>query len=231
MFPPTRWSLVVTAARPEALEELCLIYWQPVYHFLRSSGRSAEDAEDLTQSFFADLLKGDAFARARQECGKLRSFLLGALKRHLEQDRRFRMREKRAADRPHLPLATSEMDFEDAEHHYVAQPVDELTPEMLFERRWVLELLTRAHRRLQRDYESAGKGREYRLLKGAVMTTGDLDGAEAARALGVKEASVRVLVHRMRRNFRAAFKEEIAETVSSRDEVESEYHRLLCVFS
>ena len=131
----------------------------------------------------------------------------------------------------HLPLATSEVDFEEAEHQFSAHPVDDLSPDRVFERRWVVELLLKAHRRLQRDYEIAGKEREYQLLRPAVDVVGAVDPAEVAPKLGVKEASVRVLIHRMKRNFRAAFKDEIAETVSDRSQVEEEYQRLIQVFS
>ena len=112
-----------------------------------------------------------------------------------------------------------------------AQPVDDLTPEKVFERRWALDLITLAHQRLQRDYEATGKGKEYALLKNRVMTPGDVNNAEVARELGVKEASVRVLIHRMRKNFRAAFREEIANTLDDRQDVDEEYCLLLQVFS
>ena len=222
---------MVAADRPDALNELCLVYWTPVYHFLRRSGHSSENAEDLTQSFFAELVKGDVFSRADENSGKLRTYLLGALKRHLSQEQRFHGRQKRGGNVPHYPLATSEFDFEQAEHQYAAQPADEVTPDRLYERRWVTELLLRAIGRLQHDYESAGRGREFSLLKEAVMSTGSVDCAQAARELGVKEASIRVLIHRLRRNFRAAFKDEIAATVSTHAEVETEYRRLLHGFS
>lgn len=230
-FPATKWSLVLTAPRPEALEELCFIYWKPIYGYIRRSGRSPEDAEDLTQSFFAEILHHDGFGRAKKEHGKMRSFLLGALKRHLELAKRSQLRQKRGAGAPHLPIANFETDFEDAEHQYAAQPVNDLTPDKVFERCWVLDLIHLAHQRLQHDYEAAGKGREYSLLKNLVMSPGEVDSSSIARELGVKEASVRVLVHRMRKNFRAAFKEEIANTLDSREEVNEEYHRLLQVFS
>lgn len=91
--------------------------------------------------------------------------------------------------------------------------------------------MNRAHARLRSDYAATGKELEYDLLKSSVMTTGDVDAPGAAKKLKVKEASIRVLVHRLRRNFRAAFKDEIAQTVSSRTEVEEEFLRLLEVFS
>ena len=213
------------------MEELCGIYWRPVYLFLRRSGRSPEDAEDLTQSFFAELLQGDWLSRARKEKGKLRSFLLGALKRHLTAGKKFDHCAKRGGGALHVPMASSELDFGDVEHEYAAQPVDEMSPDKVFEQRWVMELLDRAHRRLHADYAATGKEQEYELLKSTVMTTGEFDGVEVARKLRVKEATVRVMVYRLRRNFRAAFKDEIAETVADRSEVEGEFLRLLEVFS
>lgn len=230
-FPETRWSLIAKSSEPEALEELCEIYWRPVYLFLRRSGRSPEDAEDLTQSFFAKMLESEGLENARENKGRLRSFLLGALKRHLDAERRFDHRLKRGGGAPHLPLATSEMDFEDAEHQYAAQPSDDLSPDRIFDQRWATELLERAQRRLRKDYEAAHKSLEFDLLKSAIMTTGDIDNPHVAKKLKVKEASVRVLVHRLRRNFKAAFKDEIAGTVMKRTDVEEEFLRLLEVFS
>lgn len=231
-FPPTRWSLVRTASEPEALEEICRSYWRPIYHFLRRSGHTAEDAEDLTQSFFSSLIDEQSLDRARREEGKLRSFLLGVLKRHVSSAMRHRGALKRGGGSPHVPLSSPGMEFSEAEQHYVVEPSDELTPDWLFERRWVFDLLMRAHQRLQRDYEAAGKNKKYQLLKGAVMTSGELlEASEVARQLEIKEASVRVLTHRLRRNFRAAFKDEIAETVTNRAEVEAEYRHLLKIFS
>lgn len=231
VFPVTRWSLIQTSADPESLELICATYWRPVYSFLRHNGHSREDAEDFTQSFFSELLKKGSLDRAEQEKGKLRSFLLGALKRHLSRENQHKNRQKRGGGAVHLALPTSEMDFQDAENQYASLPVDDQSPDLVFERRWTIELLLRAHQRLERDYQAAGKEKEYHLLKSAVEETSEIDAENAARELGVKEASVRVLIHRLRKNFRAAFKEEIANTVVDRTEVDQEYQRLLQVFS
>jgi len=129
-----------------------------------------------------------------------------------------------------VPLATSELDFEDAEHEFAAQPVDEETPDRAFDQRWALEILSRAHQRIRESYEKAGKAKEYELLKAVVATVGEIDYEMAAKALGVKTSYARVLAHRLRKNFRAAAKEEIAETVSSLSEVDGELRALLAVF-
>ena len=230
-FPPTQWSLVQTAEKPKALEQLCQTYWSPIYSFLRATGHAPADAEDLTQSFFADLIHHGGLSRANKDQGKLRFFLLGALKRHLSAVHRHQSRQKRGGNVDHLPLALSESDFADAEHQYASQPVDELTPDLLFERRWVLDLLQRSQQRLRADYERSGKLKEYDLLKGAALNSDPIDHPAVAKALGVKEASLRVLIHRMRKNLRAAFKDEIADTVTDRSELDEEYQRLLQIFS
>ena len=210
---------------------ICATYWRPVYGFLRRNGHSKEDAEDFTQSFFSVVLEEGSLGRAEEEKGKLRSFLLGALKRHLSKEHQHKNRKKRGGGVVHLAFPHSEMDFQEAENQYASLPVDDRSPDLIFEQRWTIELLLKAHLRLERDYQSAGKEKEYRLLKSAVEVTSEIDTVTVARELGVKEASVRVLVHRLRKNFRAAFKDEIANTVGDRNETEREYQRLLQVFS
>ena len=231
-FPRTSWSLVQRTGEHGALNDLCTLYWRPVYVFLRRRGHRPSDAEDLTQSFFTSIVENDMFVRGCPKKGRFRTFLLGALKRHVTNHWRHEGRQKRGGQYEHLPLATSEMDFQDAEARYAAEPADTLTPEHVFERRWVVELLERAGKRLRYDYEATGKGREYELLQtvlGTHQPTVDL--ASIGKELGIKEASVRVLIHRLRRNFRAAFRDEIAQTVNSHEEVEEEFQRLLSIFS
>ena len=231
-FPQTNWSLVQRTAEHEGLNDLCTLYWRPVYGFLRRRGHGPSDAEDLTQSFFASMVKDETFKRVSSEKGRFRSFVLGALKRHVSSHRRHEGRQKRGGNYEHVPIATSEMDFQDAEARYAAEPLDSHTAERVFERRWVVELLERASTRLRHDYEATGRGREYALLQTALGTQKPgLNLANIGEELGIKEASVRVLIHRLRRNFRAAFRDEIARTVSDHEEVEQEFQRLLSVFS
>ncbi len=232
-FPQTRWSLVVSASdeAESALEELCAMYWRPVYNYLRRAGYNQQDSEDVTQSYFARLLKQDSFIKADAVNGRLRFYLLGGLKRHLADFHRHKGAAKRGSNREHLPLAGSELDFENAEHHYAAHPVDELTPDRIFEQSWALDLLARAHKKIRAQYEANGKTREYELLKPAIATTSDIDAAKAAAELGIGRDSIRVFVSRLRKNFRAALKEEISETVTSRDEVDDELTHLMNVFS
>lgn len=213
-----------------SLNELCEIYWKPVYCFIRRSGFDAQDSEDLTQSFFAKLLQEEGLDRADREQGKLRSFLLGAVGRHLTDFRRRRGALKRGAGIEHIPLMLSEYDYGEAESCYLAQAPDCMTPDRLFDRSWAMELLARAHERLRETYTKSGKAREYELLKGVVATCGDVDYSAASRELRATVDHVRVLAHRLRKNFRAAVKSEIAETVSSPGGVERELAELRKVF-
>ncbi len=232
-FPATRWSMIVSASDSgeDALEELCRIYWRPIYGFLRRSGSSHEDAEDVTQSFLAKLIQSGSLSRADREKGKLRSFLLGALKHHLADRHRFDHREKRGGGAKHLPLVVTELDFENAEHHYIEHPVEEKSPDLIFDQSWAINILRRAHERVEQDYQTGGKLQEYQCLKPALATTREIDAEAAARSLGVAPGTVRVLVHRLRQNFRAALRDEVADTVTTREEVTEELRYLLEVFA
>lgn len=230
-FPQTRWSLVLSAGEDASCEELCRIYWRPIYGFLRKTGHSRENAEDLTQSFFASLLKSESFSSAKKEKGKLRSFLLAALKRHVIDFHRSKNRAKRGSGAEHLPLATSELDFADAESCYASPPIEEQTPDKIFDQTWLLELLTRTHQRIEKDYHAAGKELEYTLLKEGLATVSEIDRKAVAEKLKVAPTSVGVLLHRLRQNFRGALRDEIAETVDNRAEVDAELAYLMNVFS
>lgn len=230
-FPQTRWSLVMSAGDDESCEELCRIYWRPIYGFLRKSGHARENAEDLTQSFFARVLKDGSFLSAEKEKGRLRSFLLGALKRHVIDFRRAEGRVKRGSGVEHFSLATSELDFDDAENYYASQPVEEQTPDKVFDQAWLLALLARTHERIAKDYRKAGRELEYLLLKEGLVTAGEIDRKDVSEKLKVAPATVGVLLHRLRQNFRGAMRDEIAETVGSRAEVDEELAYLMNVFS
>lgn len=229
-FPPTRWSLVASHADDTSEETLCGLYWRPIFVHLRQRGWSREDAEDLTQSFFLRLTSDRTFFNADQKKGKLRTFLLGALQRHLADHLRYVGRQKRGGNAEHIPLAIADSDFEDAEHRYVTAVDNGATPEELFDRAWALDLLTRTHQRLAGDYERAGKSREYETLKPALTVDGKVDSVSAGQQLGIKHASVRVFVHRLRQNFRAALRDETAQTLDSRADVDLELSHLREVF-
>ncbi|MCC6353309.1 MAG: sigma-70 family RNA polymerase sigma factor [Verrucomicrobiae bacterium] len=234
LFVTTRWSVVLAAqdkARPEsasALDALCRAYWYPLYAFVRRQGRSPEDAEDLTQSFLAKLLEKDYLRAAAPEKGRLRTFLLVALKRFLanEWDRARRL--KRGGGLAPLPLDTAV-----AERRYQAEPPADLLPaDRVFERRWAMTLLEETLDRLRAEYASAGKETEFESLKECLTAArGEIPYGPLATGLGLSEGATRVAVHRLRKRFRETFRAAVADTVSDPAEVDDELRYVAAVLS
>ena len=227
-FALTRWSVVLTAGDShspgvqEALEKLCTAYWQPIYAFVRRQGHSPPDAQDLTQQFFARLLKNNVFGEADRSKGKFRSFLLAALKHFLANEWDKARAQKRGGGEVHLSI-----DGAFAETSYHIEPVENVTPETLFDRRWALTLLDGVLTRLRAEYDRDGKGPQFEALK--CTLTGDrrsVPYADIAHQLQTTEGAVKVAVHRLRQRYRAVLRDEIAQTVGSREEVEEEIRAL-----
>lgn len=227
-FPETRWSLVLAAGgadperRQEALTEICRQYWYPLYVYARSRGAGPEDAQDLTQGFFENLLGLGALGRmGGAECGRMRSFLLTGMQNWTRKELGRAKAERRGGGR------VFSMDALSAEERYRIEPVQSETPESLYERRWALLVVEQALGRLRRDYESAGKGALAELLIPLLSREdGRVPMAEVAAKAGVAEGHARVLLHRIRKHFRAALREEISQTVSGEAEVEQEMRHL-----
>ena len=230
-FATTQWSVVLAAGHREspqaaaALEKLCSTYWYPLYACVRRHGYGPEDAQDLTQEFFARLLAKDYLARADPQGGKFRSFLLTGLKHFLcdewDKSRRF----KRGGGRQVLSF-----DGGFAEDRYQLEPVDKVTPEVLFERSWAATLLERATGRLREEYQAAGRAELHEQL-----TEFQLDAsqprayAEVAAQLGLSESAVKSAIHRLRQRHLQLVRDEIAQTVASPAEVDEEIRYLLSV--
>jgi RNA polymerase sigma factor (sigma-70 family) len=231
-FVTTHWTVVLSARdqrTPEAaqaLEALCRTYWYPLYAFVRRQGRSPADAQDLTQEFFARLLGKDYLHSVERGKGKFRTFLLVLLKRFLADEWDRAHAQKRGGGSLHLPLDTAL-----AESRYQREQGEDLSPDKVYDRRWALTLLERAMARLREEFTAAGKADEFQVLK-AVLTTdkGALAYGQLAGRLGVSEGAARVAAHRLRRRFRQLFREEIAHTVGSQDEVEEEVRYLMSLF-
>jgi len=228
-FLTTRWSVVLAAGDREApesgraLADLCESYWYPLYAFARRKGRGPEEAGDLTQGFFAELLEKDFVRAADPERGRFRAFLLTAFKRYLIDEREKERAQKRGGGRRPLPL-----DFDDGEKRFSREPSHDLTPEREFERRWALLLLERVLDRLGHEMEKAGREEQYAELRPFLTAAADTPRyAEVAARLRTTEGAVKVSVHRIRRRYRDLLRREIAETVSSPEEVEDEIHHLL----
>jgi RNA polymerase sigma-70 factor (ECF subfamily) len=227
-FDTTHWSLVLAAgqkARPEsrdAIATLCEVYWYPIYAFLRRRGRNAEEAGDLTQSFFARLLDKELLGRADPARGRFRSYLLKSLQNFVSnEDEQARALKRGGGD---LPIA---LDVENAEGRYRLEPSHEITPECLFERRWALALLDRILVRLRQQSVHGKDGREFDRLK--VFLGGALPDdsyAAAGGELGMTEANVKVMVHRMRASYRQLLREEIGRTVESPAQIDDELKHL-----
>jgi len=230
-FRQTQWSLVRRAAgfdspeSREALESLCRAYWFPIYAFIRRQGHSPHDAQDLTQGFFARLLAGRSIARANPQIGKFRTFLLGALKHFLVDAQRKADASKRGGSAEIISLEQAQV-----EERYQLEPVDDRTPDKIFEQRWTVVLLETAAARLSKEFHAAGKERQFEVLKPFLSSEGDEHAyAQAGAALDRSPKTVAVAVHRIRLRFRYLVRSAIADTVSTPDEVEEEYRSLFSV--
>jgi RNA polymerase sigma factor (sigma-70 family) len=232
-FCTTHWSLVAAATHSNdpdsaaALASLCVTYWYPLYAFVRRQGRSAQDAQDLTQEFFATLLEKNYLHAASAEKGRFRTFLLVALKRFLAKEWDRSRALKRGGGRIHVPL-----DAEWAESRYLAEPADTLDPERIFERRWAATLLEESLHRLRGEYERGGRGNEFEQLKEFLAAErGSIPYDKISAALGISAGAARVQLHRLRKRFRDLFRDQIAQTVSSPDELDDEIRYVLTVLS
>lgn len=207
-----------------ALERLCSRYWYPLYAFVRRRGHPPQDAEDLTQAFFAHLFGKEAFNQADQTRGLFRTFLLTSLVNFLSDQWDRQQAIKRGGH-----SQTVSWDALAAEKQYRHEPVDAFTPEKLFERRWAFTLVQQVLLRLRREYESDGKKALFDRLEPCL--TGKVEPgfyAETAGALNTTEGSVRVSLHRLRRRLGELLRSEIAHTVARPGEIEEE---IRCLFS
>jgi len=232
-FPTTRWSVVRAAggtASPEAraaLECLCRTYWAPVYAFVRQSGRSADDAPDLTQAFFARLIEKGDFGNARHELGRFRTFLLTAVRHFLSNQADYDHAAKRGGGQAHVPLGPRS----DEDTRAFPEPSSGETPETIFEQRWALTVLDAAMARLALDSEEAGDQVQFETLRPFLTGGEGASYAAAARTLEKAEGAVRVAVHRLRRRFGLCLRETLADTVNDPADIDAELGYLLDVLS
>jgi len=232
-FVTTHWSVVLTAAHwdntraKSALEKLCQTYWYPLYAYVRRRGHSPEDAQDLTQEFFARLLERHWLGRADQQRGRFRSFLLSAMNHFLADEWDKAKAQKRGGGLAPLPL-----EFDVAETRFTHEPADRVTPEQNYERRWALTLLDEVLHRLRLEYEQEGKTELFATLHPCLV--GDRSSqpyADLAVNLGVSEGAVKSAVHRLRLRYRQLLRDEIAQTVAEPHEVDEELRHLFTVLS
>jgi RNA polymerase sigma-70 factor (ECF subfamily) len=227
-FPSTHWSVVLAAGQtlsPDAqaaLERLCRTYWYPLYAHLRQLGHAVHDAQDLTQTFLAQLLAKGRLEQVDRRKGKFRTFLLTALNNFLADERKRARAEKRGGGQPLFSL-----DEQGAEARFLQEPVAELGPPEQFDRRWALTVLDHALISLQTEFAVAGKSRVFDSLKTFLSTPGKAEAYAAAGArLGANAGTVAVMVHRLRLRYRELVREEIAHTVANPNGLAEEMHYL-----
>ena len=227
VFATTHWSIVLAAGQDAssaaaALEQLCRTYWYPLYAYLRRRGYSEHDAQDLTQGFLAQLLERRSIQNLEPAKGKFRSFLLASLNYFLADERDRARAQKRGGGRPVLSL-----EIQQAEGWYRLEPVDERDPETLYERRWAMALLDQALSRLARDFQETGKGGLFAHLE-PFLVEGSRGQSyrDVATKTGLSEEAVKKAVQRMRRRYHELFRQEIAQTVASPNEVDEELRHL-----
>jgi RNA polymerase sigma factor (sigma-70 family) len=229
-FTTTHWSVVLEAqgespAAHEALEKLCQTYWRPIYAFLWRQGVSPEEAEDITQGFFAQLLERRKFSAVRKEKGRLRSYLLGALKYFLADEHRRAMAIKRGEGQRLIPLEDLRTD-----ERIDVEPADSMTAEMIYERRWALTVLEQVLDRLKNEYRTAGNAALFDSLKQLLPDEpGSPSQAEIAAQLGMTENALRQAFYRFRQRYQSLLREEIAHTVATPGDIEDELRHLIAV--
>jgi len=229
-FATTHWSVVLEAqgqspAAQEALEKFCRTYWRPVYSFIRRQGAGPEEAEDLTQGFFALLLERRDLETVRKEKGRLRSYLLVSLKHFLTNERHRAMTIKRGEGRRLVPLDA----VGDHEGMDLA-PMDTLTADQIYERRWALTVLEEVLARLGDEYRTGGNTALFDQLKKLLTDEPDrLSQAEIAAKSGMTENAVKQAFHRLRQRYRELLHEEIARTVIAPGDIEDELRHLVAV--
>lgn len=226
-FHTTMWTLVRSAGEghdassDRALAILCERYWFPVYAFARRRGHSAEEAEDLVQGFFSHLLEKRFLSSADRERGRFRSFLLGAFKYYLSDQATMAAAERRGGGSEHLPL-----ELEGAERRYQLEADPAERPDRLFARKWSLELLAQARRRLDQEIEASADPRRGRALAAFLTEAGGTKYKELAEQLETSEGAIKVAIHRLRRRFGALLREEVADTVSDPARIDEELREL-----
>jgi RNA polymerase sigma-70 factor (ECF subfamily) len=227
-FATTRWSLVAAAGSDhsqvayEALNDLCRAYWRPLYGEIRRRGHDAVDAEDLTQEFFARMLRRDAFGRADQDKGRFRTYLLGALDYFLVDVLRGRQALKRGGGAVVVPFVDGE-----GERWFQQQPASGSTPAEVYDQNWAVVLMERALEALRDEYQATGRGQVFAALEPFLTAHSSENGyAGVCDAIGLTPEAFAVAVHRLRRRFRRCVREQVEMTVADASEVDGEMKHL-----
>jgi len=231
-FATTHWSVVLAAkddtssAAADALAQLCRVYWYPLYAFIRRRGYGPDDAQDLTQEFFYRLLDRRYLSAVDHRKGRFRTFLLGALEHFLANEWRRSQTQRRGGGQQIISIDDS------AEQRYAHEPATDVSPERIYDQRWALAFLEQVLGKLRAEFIEAGKGATFEALK--AFLTGDrpvVAYAELATSLGTTENALKMAVSRMRQRYAELLRQEIANTLSSPDEIEDELRSLMTALS
>jgi RNA polymerase sigma-70 factor (ECF subfamily) len=232
-FAATRWSVVLAAGHPSlpdsrgALESLCRAYWHPLYAYVRRRVADPNEAQDLTQAFFAELLAKNYVGMANAQRGRFRAFLLTAFKHFLSKEWERAKAQKRGGGKAPLSL-----DFESADSRCRIEPTSELTADQLYEREWALTVLGQVMRQLEDEFVRSGRKRQFDELKGFLI--GEHTGctySDVAAKLGMTQVAAKMAAHRFRRRYRELLRDEIGQTVAGPDDVEDEIRNLFATFA
>ena len=232
-FATTHWSVVLQAGQPgapgyqQALETLCRGYWFPLYAYLRRHGYDNHQAEDYTQAFFCRVLEKQVLRLADSKRGRFRSFLLATLKNFLADEHDRARAQKRGGGRKLLSI-----DFNEAENQYALEPADRLSPEKLFDKSWALTVLERTMACLKTELAGKNKKELFDHLKIYLTAEkGSIPYRDTAAELNMTEAAVRTAVHRLRRHYRKSLRDEIAQTVTTEDQIDEEIDDLFAALT
>ena len=225
-FTATRWTIIFAARKdsPEALEKLCARYWQPLYTYVRRSGHSEEDAKDLVQGFFAELLSRNFLNKVTPEKGKFRSFLLTCYKNYAANIRARDSAQKRGGGMTILPL-----EMEGLEGAYTLEPAEGLTPEKIYLRRWAAALVDHVLAEVAAEYE--GRAEIFRVIEPFLRKEGESRYREAAEKLGMSENAFKQAVFRLREFYRSRFRMAVAQTLAPGEDVDQEISEIMAALS
>lgn len=230
-FPTTRWSLIALARdgsldqRQKALEDLCQLYWLPLYAFCRKKGYSPADAEDATQDFLVSFLERGDFNRSDKSAGKMRNFLLKSFSNFLLNEYRARTRQKRGGGHASLSLQDLE-----SEGRYHAIPSENTTPETIFDRAWAFELLDFVLEQMENTFRQKNMTAEFDALSPYLNPVGDEPAySEVANRLDIGVGAVKTMVHRFRRQYRELLHSVVRETLVEDADVEEEIRSLIAI--
>ncbi len=228
VFATTSWSMVIQAATPNtpessfALADLCDAYWYPLYSFVRRKGYTREEAEDLTQSFFSELLEKKQLSVADQQRGRFRTFLLAALDHFVSKQWRAKNALKRGGGSSIISF-----DFQTADEQYANEPFHEWTPQKIFDRNWALAILSETLAGVRKQYVESDKAELFDELKVFLGDASKVTYKSIAEKMDTTEGAIKVAVHRLRERYGEQLRIQIARTVEFASDVNQELQSLM----